>query len=92
MKREQVYLVSFDTQRNRRYIEWGVFIYAHNQKEAKEYAYRLWHSPANPHYGSSAEKPHMFHLSAVRVPENVRDKDPETFWKESTRYASWGRK
>lgn len=86
--KEYPYLVTFDTQRNRRYINWGCFIYTRSQKEARAIATRLWNSDSNPKYGRN--KPHMFHLSAERVPENVRDKDPEQFWKISDRYANWG--
>ena len=86
---ERLYRVVFDTQRNRRYITWGYYVSANNQREAKDKAFLLWHSSDNPNYRSS-ERPHMFHTEAKRISEDDRDRDMRKFYKIEERYASWG--
>lgn len=91
MKREAFYSVLFDTQRDRRYITWRVFVMACNQKEAKEKARQLWHSDDNPLYKSSKKRPYMFHTNAVRVTEDVIGGERiNIFRKVYEKYATWG--
>lgn len=92
MKRESVYSVMFDTQRDRRYITWRVFVMAFNQKEAKEQARRLWHSDDNPVYKSRSKKrPYMFHTNAMRVTEDeVGGERINIFRKVYEKRATWG--
>lgn len=86
---ERLYRVVFDTQRNRRYITWGIFVIASNQKEAKEKAFLLWNgSDCNVKY--SAPMPHMFHTDAARMTEEDRDHDIGRFYKIEDRFAFWG--
>ena len=86
---ERLYRVVFDTQRNRRYICWGYYVSANNQREAKDKAFLHWHSSDNPNYRGN-ERPHMFHTDAARMTEADRDRDMNKFYKIEERYASWG--
>lgn len=100
---ERLYRVTFDTQRDRRYITWGFYVLANNQKEAKEAAYDCWNSKANTHYSYGFSKagkwhnvPHMYHVTAQRVSDKKKaDRRGEpveilTFYVIENKYASWG--
>ena len=94
---ERLYRVVFDTQRDRRYITWGYYVSANNQREAKDKAYQHWNSSDNPHYsygfgrgGKWYDVPHMFHVDAARMKEEERDRDMRKFYVIENRYASWG--
>ena len=83
------YRVTFNTQRDRRYITWGIYLIANNQKEACYDASKLWNSKENPHYQSrTKDKPHMFHLKASRI-EDV-DHTPGKFYVIDNQYVTWG--
>ena len=87
---ERLYRVEFDTQRDRRYINWEFFVNAHNLNEAKDMAIDAWYSSTNPKYTNRGKDyPHMFHLEAKRVTGKI-DKNTEKFYQVSNRYASWG--
>lgn len=91
--KERLYRVCFDTQRDRQYITWGLFLLAHNQSEAKDIAYELWNSDANPRYKLrkfNDDYPHMFHVDASRM----EDKDHEIgeFFVIDSKHANWGYK
>lgn len=88
-KSERLYRVVFDTQRNRRYITWGYFIEAKNQKEAKEAAFLHWNSTENPNYRTTS-RPHMFHTDAARMEEADRNRPLRKFFIIDERHASWG--
>lgn len=96
MKKERLYRVSFDTQRDRNYITWGFYVLAYNQSDAIAVACERWHSESNPHYKSRhRDRPHMFHVSAVRSdtsPVNAKGEDIDiiTFYIIDSRYAHWG--
>lgn len=87
---ERCYKVTFDTQRDRRYISWAYYTIASNQKEAKKKAEQAWHNPTyNGWYRRTENKPHMFHIRAERCEE----KDAVVqgnFHIECSRYANWG--
>ena len=87
----RLYRVCFDTQRDRRYITWGFWVYAKNQRDAKEIAFLRWNSSENPNY-RNVDKPHMFHTDASRFSEEDRDRDIMHFFKIEDRYASWGKR
>ena len=94
---ERLYCVEFDTQRDRHYIHWEFFVYAHNMKEAREKASSAWNSPANPKYKETYNirtcrgryYPHMFHVEVKRVTEPV-EKETQKFYKVSDKHAYWG--
>ena len=81
------YRVTFDTQRNRRYISWEYVLVANSQKEAKEIVKMAWNSEFNPMYKRD-DKPHMFHVEAKRIIYYMKDTD--RFHKVDERYANWG--
>lgn len=88
-----LYRVIFDTQRDRRYITWGIWVTANNQKQAKETAYNLWFSNSNPHYplrNWRDNRPHMYHTTAQRMTAEEQDHPLQKFYKIADRYASWG--
>ena len=88
---ERLYRVIFDTQRDRRFITWGFYVSARNQKEAKDNAFLHWHSSDNPNY-RRVDKPHMFHVDAARMNDDERDRPMQTFYKIEEKYAFWGMK
>lgn len=98
MKKERIYKVTFDTQRNRRYITWGILLPAYNQSEAKDKAYDMWHSKENPHLRWTkrsggwewTEHPHMFHVSAARYDGADGEKEPSVFYIIENRAVTWG--
>lgn len=95
MPKERLYRVTFDTQRDRQYITWGLFISAHNIPEAKDKAYGMWHSNSNPHYplrNWRDERPHMYHVDASRMTPEEQDHEPGTFFIIDRKYATWGYK
>lgn len=93
--KERLYRVVFDTQRDRQYITWGLFVLAHNQTEAKEMAYCIWHSKENPHYplrNWRDSRPHMYHVNAARMTDDERNKELREFFVIDSKYAHWGYK
>jgi len=99
---ERIYWVTFDTQRDRRYITWGYYVSANNQKEAKEKAYQHWNSSRNTYYnygfgrnGKWHDVPHMWHTAAIRMTPGEADRGTidrgiENFYIIQNKYASWG--
>lgn len=81
------YRVEFDTQRDRNYITWEVYVEAHNQKDAKEVAKSEWYK--SDKYGDN--KPHTFHLMASRE-TNATERETNKFYIIKTRYAYWGKR
>lgn len=93
MPKERLYRVTFDTQRDRRYITWGLFIVAPNQKEAKAGAEELWyHSNKCPYRSPHKASPHMYHTNAARMNPEEQDHEPGTFFIIESRFATWGRR
>ena len=90
--KEKLYSVMFDTQRDRRYITWGIFLLAANQKEAKKMAHDLWHGEENPHYRFCHSRPHMFHTNAMRWDDNdlLKTNGLRKFYKVYEKHATWG--
>jgi hypothetical protein len=98
MTKERIYKVTFDTQKDRRYISWEVFVPANNQKDAKERAYVLWEDDSNPHqrtikhargYTYSVH-PHMFHTAAQRADVEESGVELCRFFAVENRFANWG--
>lgn len=87
---KRIYMVEFDTQRNRRYITWGLFVMAQNQREAKWIAEDFWYISDKCPYRPTDRRPHMFHTTAKRVSEEDRCRDFDKFFKIEERYANWG--
>ena len=95
---ERTYKVTFDTQKDRRYITWGLLVTATNKKNAMAAARERWHSEDNPHqrtrkrdryYGTVyTEHPHTFHMYAERTNEDSTA--APDFFVISNRYANWG--
>lgn len=97
MRTERIYKVTFNTQKDRRYITWGILLPAYNQTEAKDKAARMWDSKDNPHQRWTkrsggwewTEHPHMYHVSATRYVEE-EGKDLATFYVIENRAVTWG--
>ena len=98
---KRAYEVQFNTQKDRRYITWTVFVSANNQTEAKDIARNLWHSNDNEHQRSKRwsgilgrymyEHPHMFHLSAKRVSGELDEDFPlNKFCAIDNKAVTWG--
>ena len=96
---ERLYRVTFDTQKDCRYITWGLFVTAKNQPEAKAKAKDLWHSDDNPHQRKRrqdrylglvwTEHPYMFHVTAARMTEEERQTEIEEFYVIDNKAATW---
>lgn len=98
MRTKRIYEVTFCTQKDRRYITWGILIPAYNQTEAKETAHGLWDSKDNPHQRWTVrrggwewtEHSHMFHVSATRYVEDGESKELSTFYIIKNEAVTWG--
>lgn len=89
---ERLYRICFDTQRDRQYITWGLFVTAPNKKGAKSIAEEMWYCSEKCPYRHSEDRPHMFHTDSSRMNEDERDRPIGEFFKIESRYAYWGRR
>ena len=98
MRTKRIYEVTFCTQKDRRYITWGILISAYNQKDAKVEAELLWYNKDNPHqrskgrFGIGTDHPHMFHTTASRYAEDEESKELSTFYIIKNEAVTWGYK
>lgn len=81
--KEKMYLVSFDTQKNRIYSTWAFVTYANNKKNAIERAREAW-------YLKLEREEHMFHCEAEQITDHG-DLKIETFKETKWRPVTWGR-
>ena len=97
---ERLYRVVFDTQKDRQYITWGIFIISHNKTDAASRAIGLWRNKDNPHQRTRKydhyngfewfDHPHMFHINAARMDENERDHNVDEFFIIGKKAVTWG--